>query len=283
MARAADLILTAEQFDQLRELIYRALGLAFEAGKEFFLAKRVERRMAALALDAASDYVFHLRCCDPDGAEMQELANLITTNETYMFREYEQLAAFSDFCLPDVMARKVKAGDRRLRIWSAGCATGDEPYTLAIILRECISDLTAWQPQIVATDIDQHVLATARRGVYGERGVRLVPQEYVGRHIIDEGGGSYQIHPDTKRLVEFQHLNLHARDEMRGMRRFDFIFCRNVLIYFDDVSRRAVVDHFYNALNPGGYLFLGHSESVGRISTAFTLVNGGGLLSYRKA
>ena len=275
-----EVTLTAEQFKQLRELIYRDLGLYFEDAKVYFLSKRVERRMRSLGLDQVSDYLFRLRFTD-GAREMQELANLITTNETYMFREYEQLATFSDFCLPNLLAGKLKAGNRRLRIWSAGCASGDEPYSLAIILREVINDLASWRPEIVATDIDENMLEHARRAVFSDRSVHHVPAEYLGRHIIAEAGG-HRVHPDTKKLVEIRHLNLSSREEMRSMRNFDVIFCRNVLIYFDDASRKAVVDHFYNSLNPGGYLFLGHSESVGRVTSAFKLIRSGEHLAYQK-
>jgi chemotaxis protein methyltransferase CheR len=281
MSASAEVTLSQEQFTQLRELIYRELGLFFEDTKVFFLSKRVEKRMRALAMEQSSDYLFQLRFCDEGGREMQELANLITTNETYMFREYEQLATFSDFCLPELLEAKQRAGSRRLRIWSAGCSTGDEPYSLAIILREVINDLGSWQPQIVATDIDEGVLEQAKRGVFSERSVKQVPGEYFARHFIVEPGG-YRVHPETMKLVDVQHLNLHNRDEMRTMRHFDVIFCRNVLIYFDDASRKAVVERFYNSLNPGGYLFLGHSESVGRISSAFTLIRSGEHLAYKK-
>jgi chemotaxis protein methyltransferase CheR len=281
MLNGIDVTLTTEQFNQLREHIYKALGLSFEDSKVFFLSKRVERRLRALKTTSVADYLFLLRFGDADGREMQELANLITTNETYMFREYEQLATFSDFCLPDLLARKVASGNRRLRIWSAGCASGDEPYTLAMILREVVNDLGRWQPQIVATDIDEGMLEHARRGLFSERSVRLVPREYFDRHLTAEPGG-WRVHPETMKLVEVNHLNLHSRESMRTMRHFDVIFCRNVLIYFDDASRKSVVDHFHNALNPGGYLFLGHSESVGRISTAFRLIRSGEHLAYVK-
>ena len=270
-----------EQFTRLRDFIYSKLGLSFEDAKLYFLQKRVERRVEALSMERVEDYLFHLRFGDPDGKELQELTNLITTNETYMFREYEQLEAFSNVCLPEVLAAKQKLGTRRVRLWSAGCSSGEEPYTLAIILREVISNPAEWDLQILATDIDENVLTMARDALYGERSVKPVPPDYVSRHLAAEPGG-YRIKPETRALVRLQHLNLHDRASMRPMRNFDFIFCRNVLIYFDDASRKAVVDHFYNALNPGGYIFLGHSESIGRISNAFDLVRAGEFLVYKK-
>ena len=271
-----------EQFVRVRDFIYSKLGLFFEDAKVYFIQKRVERRLEALGLERVEDYMFHLRFCDPEGQEMQALANLITTNETYMFREYEQLEAFSNHCLPEVLEAKQKRKLTQLRLWSAGCSSGEEPYTLAIILREVLDNSRDWDLQIVATDIDEEVLRMAEKALYGDRSVKPVPPEYVERHLVAERGG-HRIHPDTKALVKLQHLNLHDRAAMRSMRNFDFIFCRNVLIYFDDASRKSVVDHFYNALNPGGYIFLGHSESIGRISSAFDLVRAGDFLVYKKA
>jgi chemotaxis protein methyltransferase CheR len=238
--------------------------------------------MEALSLPTAEDYIRHLRFQDSTGAEMQQFANLITTNETYMFREFDQLRAFSDFALPEVLETKRKNGDNRLRIWCAGCSTGEEPYTLAIILREVLQEAAAWSIEIVATDIDENALARVREGLYDERAIRHVPTEYLDRHFGREGN-RYRLRPETRALVLAEHLNLYDRTAMRVYRRFDFIFCRNVLIYFSDETRKAVVDYFYTALNAGGFIFLGHSESVGRISNAFRLVRLGEHLSYKKA
>ncbi|MGO9258175.1 MAG: CheR family methyltransferase [Bryobacteraceae bacterium] len=273
--------LTSEQFAKLTRKIYSELGLQFEENKGYFLQKRVEKRMERLGFDDPQKYLFMLCYADPDGLEMQALANLITTNETYMFREYEQLAAFADYCLPEVLSVKEGRAEHTLRVWSAGCASGEEAYTLAIILREVFPQSQYWNCEIVATDIDQNVLNQAARARYGARSVNEVPPEYAAKHLI-ANGDSYTVRPSTAALVKLEHLNLHDRTAMRAMKNFDFIFCRNVLIYFDDRSRKMVVDHFYNALNPGGYVFLGHSESVGRISTAFKLRRFGPHLVYVK-
>ena len=262
--------LSTEDYGKLCRLIYDRLGLAFDDKKIHFLSKRVADRMQLLQLDDPSRYLFLLTYGDAEGTEMQALANLVTINETYMFREYEQLQAFANCCLPEVISRKQALGERRLRIWSAGCSSGEEPYTLAIILREVFPDSDRWDVEITATDIDQQRLAMARSALYGERSVKHVPQEYLARHFREEGL-AYRVLPDTARLVRVINMNLSERAAMRMMFGYDFVFCRNVLIYFDDRSRKAAVDHFYNALNPGGFIFLGHSESVGRISTAFRL------------
>jgi chemotaxis protein methyltransferase CheR len=274
--------LALKDFATIRDEVYRKLGLYFEDSKVYFIQKRIEKRMETLGVESFADYGFLLRFGDKEGKELQALANLVTTNETYMFREFEQLQAFADHCLPMILKPREEANDRRLRIWSAGCSSGEEPYTLAIILKEVMHDASAWDIKIKATDIDQVRLEMARRAVYEERAVHEVPPEHFERHIVRLPAGFFAIKPETAKLVEIEHLNLSDRLAMRAMRQFDFIFCRNVLIYFDDASRKAVVDHFYNALKPGGFIFLGHSESVGRISTSFKLLRLGQHLVYRK-
>jgi chemotaxis protein methyltransferase CheR len=273
--------LSSEQFAKLAAKIYSQLGLQFDEKKNYFLQKRVEKRMEKLGFDDPQKYLFMLCYADPDGVEMQALANLITTNETYMFREFEQLQAFADYCLPGLLSAKESRGDHNLRIWSAGCASGEEAYTLAIIVREVFPQSQFWNCEIIATDIDQNVLNQAARARYGARSVNEVPPDYLARHFI-AGTDTYTVRPGTASLVKLAHLNLHDRAAMRTMKEFDFIFCRNVLIYFDDRSRKMVLDHFYNALNRGGFIFLGHSESVGRISSAFKLKRLGSHLVYVK-
>ncbi len=262
--------LSVEQFQSLSQQIYQKLGLYFDDKKIYFLKTRVAKRMLALGIADPRDYVFLISYADPKGVEMQALANLVTTNETYMFREYDQLQAFANHCLPEVLSAKQARGERTLRIWSAGCSSGEEAYTLAMILQDVFPQAQSWDCEIVATDIDQNMLQKVVAARYGARSVNEVPDEYRQKYLIEDGD-EWIVRRRTASLVQVRHLNLQDRMAMRAMRGFDFIFCRNVLIYFDDLSRKTVIDHFYNALNPGGYVFLGHSESVGRVTTAFKL------------
>ena len=262
--------ITIEQMHRLGQQIYQKLGLHFDEKKTYFLKTRVSKRMEALGLDDPKDYLFKISYADKDGAEMQALANLITTNETYMFREFEQLQAFANFCLPEVLSAKQARGDKTLRIWCAGCSSGEEAYTLAMLVQEVFPQSENWDCKIVATDIDENMLKKVAAASYGDRSVHDVPEEYRKKYLV-EAGENYLVRKRTAALVEPRHINLHDRIALRTMRGFDFVFCRNVLIYFDDASRKAVVDHFYSALNPGGYIFLGHSESIGRVTTAFKL------------
>ena len=270
LTRAPYQTISAEHLEKLGQQIYRKLGLYFDDKKKYFLKTRVAKRMAALGMDDPNDYIFMVSYADTNGLEMQELANLVTTNETYMFREYDQLQGFANYCLPEVLSAKQDRGERTLRIWCAGCSSGEEAYTLAMIVQEVFPQSQSWDCKIVATDIDENMLRKVEAARYEQRSINDVPQEYKDKYLIAEGEG-YAVRRRTAAMVESRHLNLNDRMALRAMRGFDFIFCRNVLIYFDDLSRKSVVDHFYNALNPGGYIFLGHSESIGRVTTAFKL------------
>ena len=274
--------LDLDEYERLTDLIYRKAGIRFENKKLYFLSKRVQKRMESTGMDTPLEYIRFLTFRDRDGSEMQSLLNLLTINETYFFRDFPQLQAFAEHSLQEVLQRKAAKGDRRLRIWSAGCSSGEEPYTLAIICLEMIEDLNHWDVEILATDIDDIVLKRARVAAYSERSVKDVPREYLMRYFDTRSNGTFYLAREVKRMVRFEHLNLFDKNRLREKGGFDFIFCRNVLIYFDDVSRKQVVDHFYVALNSGGYIFLGSSESAGRITTAFKVKKAGDYLVYFK-
>src|SRR3984957_3106454 len=161
--------ISVEQFQRLSHQIYQKLGLHFDEKKIYFLKKRVEKRMTSLGIDDPRDYVFLVSYADPQGVEMQALANLITTNETYMFREYDQLQAFANYCLPEMLSNKLDRGDKTLRIWCAGCSSGEEAYTLAMIVQEVFPQYSSWDCKIVATDIDELMLQKTAAARYGQR------------------------------------------------------------------------------------------------------------------
>jgi chemotaxis protein methyltransferase CheR len=274
--------LTVDEFGTLSDLIYRRIGIRLEPKKIFFLSKRVENRLDFTGISSPAEYIRYVRFSDGAGEEFQSLVNLLTINETYFFRDFPQLQAFAEHCLADVVERKLAARDYTLRIWSAGCSTGEEPYTISIILREMLDDVSAWDIINLASDIDNTALKKARAGIYEPRSVRDVPEQYLSKYFKKNGGETFALSDKIRNSVRFEHLNLADKPALREKRGFDFIFCRNVLIYFDDVSRKQLVDHFYIALNKGGYVFLGSSESVGRITTAFKLTRAGGYLIYCK-
>jgi chemotaxis protein methyltransferase CheR len=276
-----DYRLTPDEFQRFADLIYRRTGIKFEQKKMYFVAKRIEKRMEELNIENPLEYLRLIKFADGNGGEFQNLVNLLTVNETYFFRDFPQLQAFAEHCLVQVVENKNKKGDGTIRIWSAGCSTGEEPYTLSIILHEMLEDISAWQIEILATDIDLNALKKAEEGVYESRSVKDVPPEYISKYFI-RFKDKYIIKEKVKNLVSFEHLNLFDGQAIRHKKGFDFIFCRNVLIYFDEVSRRKVVDHFYVALAKGGFIFLSSSESLSRITTAFKLKRLGGHLVYTK-
>ncbi len=275
--------ITIYEFEQLADFIYRKTGIRYEAKKMYYLSKRIEKRMEALEIQSEGEYIRYLRFADWDGQELQKFINLITVNETYFFRDFSQLSSFAEFALPDVLNRKINENDNKIRIWSAGCSTGEEPYTLAIILSEMIDSIEQWNIEIIASDIDLNVLEKAKNAVFSERSIKEVPKEYLTRYFQSSLDGTYRITSNKlKEMIRFEHLNLFDKIELRKHKYFDIIFCRNVLIYFDDASRKEVVDHFYVALNKGGYIFLGSSESAGRITSAFKIKRAGNSLVYQK-
>ncbi|ADD69472.1 MCP methyltransferase, CheR-type [Denitrovibrio acetiphilus DSM 12809] len=272
--------INSDDFNDLTAFIYKKSGIKFETKKMYFINKRVARRLEEMHMDDLRDYLRYLKFKD-DGTEMQELMNLLTVNETYFFREFNTLETFAEHCLQEITEAKIKRGDRSLRIWSAGCSTGEEPYTLAIIIREMLDNVDDWDVQIHAGDIDEVVLDKAETAMYDDRSIKDVPDAYL-RKYFEVVRGRYLPVRQVRDMVTFEHLNLMDRMSMRTKRNYDFVFCRNVLIYFDDISRKQVVDHFYISLNQGGYIFLGHSESVGRITTAFKVKRFGSNVVYFK-
>lgn len=273
--------LTIDEFETFSDFVYRKTGIRFESKKIYFITKRIQKRMEVLQIETVIDYIRLLRFSDPKGAEFQILTESLTINETHFFRDFFQLQTFAENCLDEVCGVKRRSGDNTIRIWSAGCSTGEEPYTLAIIMMEMLDDWRSWEIEILASDIDRIVLASARKGEYCRRSIRDVPAEYLKRYFV-ENDESFLVSSRVKQMVRFEQVNLGDKEALRDHRGFDFIFCRNMMIYFDDISRKQLVDQFYLALNSGGYIFLGASESVGRITTAFRLKRMGNSLLYSK-
>jgi len=274
------MFISNDDYTDLTSFIYKKSGIKFEDKKRYFINKRVEKRLSEMNIDNVRDYLRFLKFKD-DGTEFQSLMNLLTVNETYFFREFGTLETFAEHCLREITEKKAAQNDFNIRIWSAGCSTGEEPYTLAIIVREMLDDLHKWNVSILASDIDENVLEKAVEAKYDDRSLKDVPDEYFKKYFTTSGG-QHTPNSDVRKMVTFEHLNLMDRVQMRKKRGFDFIFCRNVLIYFDEISRKQVVDHYYISMNRGGYIFLGHSESVGRITTAFSMKRMGSSVVYYK-
>ena len=259
-----------EEFRLLRDLVYAHSGIYFDDNAKYLLEKRLARRLSVLQLRSYREYYQFLKFNRSRELELEEIMDLLTTNETYFFRESYQLQAFSSEIIPELCRRKEAAGQtRRIRIWSAGCSTGEEPYTIAMLLLEqpC---LQGWQLEIIGTDISQRVLQQARRGVYGQSAFRVTDNYYRLKYFEPVDGG-WRIADTVRQLVAISHLNLLDRTRMAVLGSFDLIFCRNVIIYFDQSAKKQVITSFHSMLQDSGFLLLGHSESLMNISTLFTL------------
>ncbi len=259
--------LSDEVFRLLRDHIRDYCGLFFDESSKFIFERRLSRRLKSYHLDDFRDYYRFLLYDRKRHEEMIALIDLLTVNETYFFREQNQLKAFTEEILPELRERNRES--KRMRIWSAGCATGEEPYTLAILILE-YGHLLGWDIEISGSDINQRVLTTARQGTYRKNSFRCTEQYFIDRYFTEEVG-ALRISDRVKELVHFGHLNLLDPFKVRFLGEMDLIFCRNVLIYFDQQTRKKVVEHFYDRLIEGGYLFLGHAESLITISTSFAL------------
>ena len=264
----------------IRDLIAETCGLFFDEKKFYFIEKRIAKRIKATNTQSAKDY-FRLLKLGNDNDEIKELIVSLTTNETYFFRYLPQLESFAEEALPLICAQKRKINDYVLNIWSAGCSSGEEPYTISILLREHLPDYSQWKINIVATDIDHQILKRAENGIYDRRSIKEVTPEILNQYFTQKGD-KFEIQSFVKKDVNFKYLNLMDRREMRKFNEMDFVFCRNVLIYFDDNARKQVVNSIYDSLTNGGFIFLGHSESVGKISATFKLIKLNKSLSYQK-
>ena len=272
--------ITQLQLDQVRELIYKETGILYETKKDYAMKSRLERCMEAAGARSFHEYYNGLSL-NNKSHELQMLIEKLTVNETYFFRDFPQLQSFAEKALPLMVKEKKAKNDFSLKVWSAACSTGEEPYTLSIIVQEMIEDYEKWKVSIFASDIDRQALRMARKGEYGQRSMKDTPLPYREKYF-EKKENFWRVLPHTAEPVDFELLNLIDRHSMRRQRGYDFIFCRNVLIYFNDLSRKKVVNSFYDALNPGGFLFLGSSEPVGRITAAFELTKIDGDLFYRK-
>jgi chemotaxis protein methyltransferase CheR len=269
--------LRPEDFRLLRDLVNETCGIRFPDDMQFVLERKLKERLASLEIADYTDYYHYLRF-HPDGrAELERAVDVLTTNETYLFREEYQLRAFQREVLP--ILRERCAAARRLSIWSAGCSTGEEVYTIAILIRESRL-FEGWDVRVIGNDISRRVLANARRAVYGPSSFRSIPEQY-NQYFVDTPEGR-AVRPEIRAMCSFAHFNLVDPGRYGVIGNVDAVFCRNVLIYFDTASRRKVIEGFYERLHPGGYLFLGHSESLLNVSTAFELVHLTTDLVYRK-
>jgi chemotaxis protein methyltransferase CheR len=278
--RSDEIKLDAGDFRLLRELFAEASGLAFGPESRSVLERRLRERLVALGLSSFGEYYQLLRFQERGRAELEEALDLITINETYFFRENYQLRAYRTEILP--MLPQAGKGTERLSVWSAGCSTGEEVYSIAMVTRESGLFLPSDRcVRIFGSDISRRCVAAARRGIYGPSSFRAMPVEMRKKYFVERADGAHVV-DELRTWCHFGHLNLLDRTRASVVGRVDVIFCRNVLIYFDEAVRRKVIEMFYDRLLPGGFLLLGHSESLLNVSTAFELVHLKDDLVYRK-
>jgi chemotaxis protein methyltransferase CheR len=273
--------MSLDDFKMMRDFIHEKSGIFFAENKMYLVQNRLEKRMAELDMKSVRDYFYHVKY-DASQKEFNRLMVLMTTNETSFFRNEPQLLCFSDEVLPLILKEKMQLrGPKSLRIWSAGCSTGEEPYTLAMIILSKLPVTAGWNIEIIANDISEDVLQKARLGVYSGITLRNVNPEMLAKYF-NQVGDNYSVKPEVKALVKFSHINLNDPRRLATMSGMDCVFCRNVMIYFSDDVKRQIVRGFYEALLPGGYFYIGHSETLHGISKAFKLVYFKNALVYHK-
>jgi chemotaxis protein methyltransferase CheR len=271
--------LADEEFRLLSGLIYEHCGLYFDESSSFLLESRLQNRLRHHHFDSFLKYYHYLLFHQDKVQEINELLDIITTNETYFFREKNQLDAFAGEILPELAQRKAAAG--HIRVWSAGCSTGEEPYTLAILIKES-GMFEGWKIDIIGTDISQQVLKTARKAEYSQSSFRVTDESSIRKYFSNSSDGKYLLDESIRSMVHFGHHNLLDEKTLGLIGECDVIFCRNVIIYFDKNAKAKVVNAFHRKLVPGGYLLLGHSESLMNITTAFKLKHLTKVMVYQK-
>jgi chemotaxis protein methyltransferase CheR len=270
-------------YRQIRDLVYKVSGIYKAEEKLYLLADGCARRMKQLSVRTPREYWDHLTANPNRDGELRHLLNEITIGETCLFRSQPQLDALRKVILPEIVAEKTKRIIKKLRIWSAGCSTGEEPYTLAMnMLEESNGLLKGWTVEILATDLNDRSVETAKVGIYGDYALRSTTDYFKRKYFTTVDEKKLQARPEVKKMITFSRLNLQDDSRMLFMKGMDLIFCCNVLIYFDVASKSKVINHFFSNLNLGGYFFLGTSESLMKLNDRFHLVHFPGAIGYWK-
>lgn len=269
--------LTTDEMQRVSRLLYRWSGMIFGSNKRYYIERRIGARMARVGI---ADVQSYLGFAETNGPEREALINAFTINETYFYREDHQLAALAREILPE-LAKDRRPGDR-IRIWSMPCSTGEEAYSIAIWLLEHWPLVDAYNIEIVGSDLDTAAIELARAGRYGARALARLPRDVVDRYFEPEHGHRRKIIDDLRESVRFIPANIVDRATLTGLGRFDVILCRNLLIYFDDESRAVAADNMFESLDHGGFVCLGHSESMARITDRFAMARLENAIVYRK-
>jgi chemotaxis protein methyltransferase CheR len=267
-----------EEFRRLCEFLYRRTGMVFTEAKRYYVERRIHERMRATGAKSFASYFARLRSDVQN--ETEQFVNAFTVNETYFYREDHQLRCLTTDLLANRLAAKPLG--EPIRLWSVPCSTGEEPYSIAMWLLENWPQVDSHDIEIVGSDIDTRAVEGARQGVFGQRALMRLPPGIIAKYFETLGNGKWRIIESIRDSVCFSSVNLVEASETRSHGMFDVIFCRNVLIYFDDASRRVAAENLYENLHPGGYICLGHSESMSRISPLFEVRRYSDAIVYRR-
>ncbi len=277
-----NLAFSTQSFELWRQYIYDNCGIYFQDNKKYLLESRLQKRINFLGLESYDQYLDFIKYGTGSHTEKKYLFEAITINETFFFRNQPQLDALVSTVMPELVAEKRKTGKNKIRIWSAASSSGEEAYSVAMIILDLIKPrYPNFEFEIVGTDISSAVVETAKNAVYKEYSIRNTPAYYLKKFFKPSGTG-FELAPQVKDLVSFRLLNLYDTIAMKMMMNYDIIFCANVLIYFDVNSKIKVVNSLYNSLTKSGYLFIGYSETLHGISKAFKLVSFPKTIGYKK-
>jgi len=279
-ATEAPVTITDSEFQLFCDFFYRKTGIHFVQSKRFYVDRRLHERVRLSGYSSLSAYLSSLRR-DSDESEIQKLINDLTVNETYFFREKNQFDCLINSVLPDI-TNSMGPQRRTIRIWIVPCSTGEEAYSIALYLLEYWPGIEKFDVEIVASDIDTGVLKKCEEGRYSPRSVDQLPKPILSKHFKATGEGTFEISRDLVSAVRFCKVNLIDPESTRRFRGYDIVFCRNVFIYFDEVARRRGSQGIFDALRPGGYLFLGQMESIGKVSGLFEVVRKPESIVYRR-
>ncbi len=282
VSTALPLTLSLDQFRDLRDIIYEKSGIFFAENKLYLLENRLGRRLKELELPSFGDYIDHIKNQDGASSEFHQIYNAVTINETFFFRYQAQLEVFRKL-FTDLTKQRLAHGKREIDIWSAASSSGEELYTLGIIISESLGPAVRnWKIRLLGTDISHRALKRAKDATYSKNSFRGSMTEAQKQLYFVEEGNLFRLKDEIKDMVQYRYLNLNDVSEIRRMSNVDFIFCRNVMIYFDDEMKKRVLRSIYGMLNHGGYFFLGEAESLHGISSAFTVEHFSGAFVYKK-
>ena len=270
------------EFKQLRDFIYKISGIYIQERRKYLIESRLGNRLNELGLEAFSEYLKILTSPTTRDKELDKLFEQITTNETSFFRDLKQLDAFRNFVLDYWLKKQEAANRKQINIWSAGCSSGEEPYTLAMMLHETLKmGIIGWRAKIIARDLSPAMIVKAKRGVYSEYAFKTTPEDMKKKYFLPDASG-FKVHPKVQKLCDFGLINLNNDTAIKRIPPSQIIFCRNVIIYFDDEMKKRVLQSFYDNLVPGGFLVLGHSESIHKYNTPFKPIIKIGGVFYQK-